>query len=169
MKIIKLISLLIILVILCIYCVSQPIKYHNDLKFSKTITINNNYNKEYDTVLLVLSNHVFKFDTISIFLIETEIDSGFKSFTTPYIFYHSYLIMIDKNVKYNEIKTILCHEFIHIQQVESDDLILPIGINHDFIYKGDTIPYETKYLDRQWEIDAFNKTDRILTLLNYYY
>jgi hypothetical protein len=170
LKILSIISLFVIL-LLCTYSISQPIKdnYNSTSLFPKTVdVINKDYDKKIDTVIMTLSYYVFGYDTLHVLLIMSEMNDDYISYTSPYLFDHSYVIIVDETIDYKKMKYVLCHEFIHIEQLESKDLILPLGVDYPFVYKGDTIPYSTKYSDRQWEKDAYNKTDSILNLLNSY-
>lgn len=141
-----------------------------DIKmYPSTIKIVNetSYTSKLDTILMCLSHDVFGYDTLEIKvynMIDTIGDFYAYFYKLPF-YEHSYLFQLVENIPYDSLKIVLCHEFIHISQLENNEIQF---YDSYALYKGDTIPRSTPYEKRQFEIDAFNQQDSILNLLNKY-
>ncbi|MFW5847334.1 MAG: hypothetical protein ACOCVF_00245 [bacterium] len=141
-------------------------------EFPKTISVNNTTEFKIDTMLMVVTNKMFKYDTINIdvFYITTKLISNefiiHAHIIKHYFMPHSYILYLNKNLNRTQIHEVVMHELIHLDQYESGDLI----ISEDgkfFIYKGKKIKMNSvSYYNRPYEKEAFANTQR---LLNEYY
>jgi len=139
--------------------------------FPKTIIVENNteYDK-LDTIIYVLANKVFNLDTleINVYPIKHKIDNEnyeFYAYTNKIYFKsHSYIIYVNPNLSFSDLKLTVSHEFIHIKQYERDDLEI---IDNVAKFKGRKYDLrDIEYMDRPFEIEAFNKQNKILFKLD---
>jgi hypothetical protein len=143
----------------------------NSFIFPETLKVNNYTNhKGADTLVLVILDKIFQLDTVNVNIIYTpdKFDSSdfqlIAMITKEKYGLHNYTLFVKKN-KYFDVKECICHEMIHVDQMEQGDLI-QID-NTKVVYKGDTIYFsETDYNDRDYEKEAFKETRNIKKQLN---
>lgn len=71
---------------------------------------------------------------------------------------HHYVLYVRENV-FN-LQQILCHEMVHLQQYERGDL----KMSNDFktvTWKGEEYTNDSYYEDREWEVEAFSKQNKL--------
>lgn len=116
-----------------------------------------------------LAYNVLCMDTASIMItdmpkrLEDKYDAYVLKATPP----HTYIIFLSGRVRgRSHLRQVLSHEFAHIQQYESGQLI-PLNIDKGiYIWEGDTIDYSViDYKDRNFEKDAFIKEKLIQSSL----
>lgn len=64
---------------------------------------------------------------------------------------HKYVLYVREDVC--ELNYIICHELIHLSQMEKGDLI--INSNKEIIWKGNKYNGDIPYNNREWEKEAF--------------
>ena len=144
----------------------------NNFTFPSTLNVNNNTEyKKADTIVLVLANKIFNFDTLDILLYDIPNIMNKTSNMDLYAIVqklpfknHSYLIFLKPNMDLEKLKLSISHEFIHIKQYENGELILydRYAIWHDRIIFFKELEYEK----RPFEIEAFSKQYKIRKELN---
>lgn len=65
-----------------------------------------------------------------------------------------YTIYIDTTLTGDELIEVLCHEMVHLKQLQSNELEL---INNNFKWRGHYINEDIPYNRRPWEIAAYRK------------
>jgi hypothetical protein len=162
-----------IAIILTIIIEAHREKNVNHFIFPDSIKIaNHTAQKRADTVAMIIANRIFRFDTIKIGIVylQREFIDGeteFIGFVQKNPFKpHEYLIYLKKGLLPIPINKILSHEMIHIEQMETGDLI-PIPLQPKMVYKGDTIVFaDVPYDKRPFEIDAYMRETGIKKSLN---
>ncbi|MFW6310694.1 MAG: hypothetical protein ACOC1K_00500 [Nanoarchaeota archaeon] len=145
-------------------------KYYSDITIPSTVKVTNTTDYKLDTIIGVLSSHIFEYDTLSVKVYYMSInilyeDFHFKAFIQKNPFYDKeYFIFISRGLSDNELKKSLSHEFVHIDQMERGDLIIS-GLKA--YWKGEEIDLNNvHYMDRGFEIEAHNKQKEVLRKLN---
>ena len=140
-------------------------RHFNKHTFPKSVVVTNMTSMpKVDTIALVLSHLIFKFDTI-----EVKVYNMPRNFNRGEVEYygivqqlpfgrHKYIIFLNPEMGLSKIKLTMCHEFVHIHQYERGDLELNVN---SYIWKGDTIVPSMKYDERPFEVEAFNKQKSI--------
>jgi hypothetical protein len=169
--------LIIVLVIIVIFITTIIIininkeKHKNHFTFPESVEVNNftDYN-DVDTLVMIVLNKIFNYDTISIKIYYMNADLNTDDIQI-YAFIqknpfrpHAYFIFLNKNIS-APIDKILSHELIHLKQMESGELVQETT-NYS-IYNRDTIYFsKVKYFDRPYEIEAFKNENAVLHKLN---
>lgn len=141
-------------------------KTPNRFTFPTTMSVTNNTTYPYaDTISMVILNKIFGVDTMKINLYYTPIDFSTTDievigFIQKNIFQpHTYNIFLKKEPISVPLSDFLCHELIHLKQMEDGELIELGDYN---IYKNDTIYLnKVKYENRPYEIYAFKHQNEI--------
>jgi hypothetical protein len=122
-----------------------------------------------DKIAKVIAHHLFEYDTLTVLLtymppqMESVGDIDLQAYVVKAPKDHFYSIFLSRKLKSSELKKTLCHEFVHIRQMEKGDLIQFPPDKMMSIWKGDTIDYKLiPYDQRPEELEAFNLDDRIL-------
>ena len=144
----------------------------NTYDFLKTLAIENatKYNRA-DTICLYLAHQILGLDTINLMIanIPEHLNNGemeFQGMVQMTSFKHNqFLILLNKkNLSFSKLKLTLSHEFIHINQYISGDLIVYPKFA---IYKGEKIYFsKTKYKNRPFEKEAFKNQSKIMKKLD---
>lgn len=148
----------------------------NHYDFPSTIEVNN-YTEHIksDTIIMILLNKVYNYDTMQINLykmrdIFNNSNYDIKMYVVSNYAAHSYNIFINnENMSENDLMEYFSHEVVHIDQMERGDLII-YNNNDDYCYyMGEVIIYsKVPYKERPFEIEAFNKQIENYKELNYY-
>lgn len=139
--------------------------------FPKTIVVENNTEYErIDTIVYVLASNIFNLDTLKVIIYPmiNKINSekyDFYAYTSKIYFKsHEYLVFINPKLSFSNLKMTMSHEFIHIEQYEKDGLEI---INNLATFKGRKYDLrDIEYMDRPFEIEAFNEQNEILIKLD---
>jgi hypothetical protein len=138
---------------------------YNKLDFPATVFVSNltDYPPKIDEMIKILGNRVIELDTMDIYVsyLPKDISEDMKFYGVverlpfgP----HQYIILLDKDLSYYWLEETLCHEFVHILQMEEGKLI---PLVKKAIWEGDTFEiHEIPYKDRPWEKDAIKKTGK---------
>lgn len=165
----------IILAIILLIVVLIKVQNKRDARYFKKQTFENTTNivnyTEYerlDTIIFVLSENIFEFDTLNVnlyYIPKVLKNDRFEYYAlVQELPFGYYSIFIKKGLKLHKIKSILSHEFIHIEQYKKGDL--EVYPNYA-TYKGEYIPFKTiEYKDRTYEIEAFKRQNKICKQLN---
>lgn len=112
-----------------------------------------------------LAYKVLDMDTIKLMIVDMPLNmkENYSAFVVAGPSLHSYVIFLSSEVRsQSEIRRVLSHEFAHIQQYESGDLItidIETGI---YVWKGDTIDFTNiPYKDRGFEKEAYRAENAI--------
>lgn len=163
-NILLIILIIISIIIALILLIKKPV--YNRFDFPPTITVNNHTNHKYaDTIAMVIVNKIFNYDTITINIFKIN-NSQFK-YVKDYIIYghiiknnpmeRNYSIFLVDEL-HIPLTLILSHELIHLDQFEKQELMHHDNDQTKMIYLGDIIDLKkTKYFDRLYEVDAFNR------------
>jgi hypothetical protein len=138
--------------------------------FPQSYNIENSTDYRADTICLHLAQ-LLELDTLNIIIVYIpehveDKDIEFSAFIQQLPFKkNQFLLMIKRDgISFSELKNILSHEFIHIQQYTSGDLV---AYTNFVIYKGEDVYLkEVPYAERPFEIDAFAKDGKLLKSLN---
>jgi len=135
------------------------------IQSQKAIVIENNTFYPINKVMESIVTNILMYDTIYIIIdqIPNSLsfgntgNSSIRALIYPNMFYkHTYLILLARDIKSDEMNSILLHEAAHIKQYESGDLKILNDAYSVYEYKGDTIQAtKVKYSDRPYEKDAF--------------
>jgi len=148
----------------------QSMTYFAPMNFPESYDVQNNTDYRADTVSLYLA-HLLELDTLNLIIVyipehvENK-DIEFSAFIQQLPFKkNQFLLMIKREgISFSELKNVLAHEFIHIQQYTSGDLV---AYTNFVIYKGEDVYLkEVPYDERPFEIDAFAKDGKLLKSLN---
>ena len=142
---------------------NRPFKKH---KFSDHITIINRVNNpRLDTIVYVLANDVYKYDTLAVVLQKSYFKiKNFKFYgVTHKVDSVTYVIYMNSRMDITRNKLVLSHEFIHINQRDRGDLELK---ENGYIWKNQSIGLHLDYKSRPHEIEAFEDQWKILKRLN---
>jgi hypothetical protein len=157
-----------------IYILTANKPAYNNFTFPQTITVHNyTSNPKTDTVAMVILNKIMLYDTMTVniyklndifdnqdFVINAHV---IKNVFVP----HTYNIFIRSYLNLYTIEYSLSHEFIHIDQMERNRLIIYQNTYswNDTIYNMKDVKYE----NRPYEIEAYNKQTLIYDkLINIY-
>ena len=174
-KYIYIILSLVVIIILIIFIKRHTTdKVQNKYEFPSTLKVNNNTSyKTADTIILVILNKIYNYDTmvVDIYYYNNQIyfnDYDIIGFIEKNQYnLHHYLIYIKKNLEYFPDKTFFSHELVHLNQMELNKF--KKITNNKVIYLNDTIDCsKIPYPNRQFEIDAFNEEKFVYKKLNYY-
>jgi hypothetical protein len=134
----------------------------NEFTFKPGIVVINNSSIPYiDTMVAVMLDNVFGYDTMYVSIVDIPHPVGTKDIDL-YAFIEqnpfskrAYYLFVDPRMSKSMKLTIVAHEMVHLDQMESGRLIgLPWLPGK--IYNGDTIDFKkVPYEQRQFEIDAF--------------
>lgn len=129
------------------YFIEEPLTYNGN-------KIVNTLNKpEYDTIFnyVLIESGV---TNASIYVVKLETES--ETLKGQAGIYKDKIVLFLKDDLYgSDIHEIIAHEVAHVKQLHTKDLVNIDGDN--VIYKGKHYKLsEIEYLDRPWEIDAFN-------------
>jgi len=149
----------------------QATTYFAPWNFPPSYSVQNNTDYRADTICLYLAN-LLGLDTLNLIIVYIpehveDKDIEFSAFIQQLPFKkNQFLLMIKRDgISFSELKNILSHEFIHIQQYTSGDLVAYINF---VIYKGEDVYLkEVPYDERPFEIDAFAKDGKLLKNLNH--
>lgn len=166
------ISLIVIIIIINIKQARKENRV-NHFDFPNTMIVNNHTDyRRADTLAMIVLNKIYVYDIMTVNIYYMNSDMGNDKFDVagfiqknPYK-QHDYNIFIKKKTLPVSIKKFLSHELIHLNQMESGDLI-QLQDNTKIIYKGDTISFfDVPYDKRPYEIEALTKEDKILKKIN---
>lgn len=145
----------------------------NSFTFPETLTANNyTDHRRADTLVMIVLHKIFEIDTANVNIIYTP--SRFDNYDFQLIAMinkenygtHNYTLFVKKS-KYFNVKECICHEMIHLYQMEKGDLI-PVD-REKIVFKGDTIYFnEVPYDVRSYEKEAFEQTLKVKYQLNQY-
>lgn len=145
---------------------SRPFKKYD---FPESLVIENNTDYErIDTIVLVLAYKIFNLDNNTIIINNIpkyflNKDIEYYGIVQKYSFNNTYIIFVKENMSTSKLKTVLSHEFIHIQQYENGLIMTDEYV----IYNGDKIYFDkVEYENRSYEIEAFKKQYKIKKQLN---
>jgi len=136
-----------------------------ELTFPETIAVRNNTGVPVEKIIKALAHYVFEMDTLRIDVtnipphLENMGDIKIKAYVMKNLFEDGhYLIFLSKNIFQSELKEILSHEFIHIEQMERGDLIQFPPDRPYVIWMGDTMDLRsTPYKERPFEKEAHTR------------
>lgn len=108
-----------------------------------------------------LAHKVLQYDTLSVMITEMPVqyEGKYSAFVVKTVVPHSYVIFLSKSVRgQSHLRQVLSHEFAHIHQYETGQLV-PIDIDNGiYVWEGDTIDFTSiEYNDRIFEKDAYLK------------
>lgn len=168
-----LIVLVIILLGILIILLSRK-KEINTFEFPDTLVVEN-YSDNWlaDTLSMVVLNKIMNYDTITLKIFNKPSHINHNDYDIigfverNFLEKNSYIIYINKNLSFNELKTLISHEMVHIDQIQKGDLVTFFSNYEYSIYKGDTIYFmKVSYENRPFEIDAHKRDSEILKKLN---
>lgn len=169
--IILIISILIIGIIILILFERRKI---NKFEFPDTIKVENfSNNRLADTLSMVILNKIMGYDTVNIKIytkpphIQYEEIDIVGLVERNFFEENSFIIYVEDDIGFNELKRFISHEMIHIDQILRGDLITFFSNYDYYIFEGDTIYLKKiKYEDRPFELEAYKKENDILKKLN---
>lgn len=155
---------LFIAIIIKILSPEKEFKRHT---FPETLNVNNFTDHRYvDTMTMIVLHKIYGYDTMSvnIFNLNANIDNEID-FAAHIMKYddeeHAYGMYIVENPSIS-LSKIISHELIHLKQFEDGNLKHISDDNSKMIYLNDTIDLNAvDYFDREFEIDAFSKQNKI--------
>lgn len=161
-SIILIVSLLFLLVLLQ---KRKDERFFKKYEFPDSIEIVNNtdYDRA-DTLLLVLIDKVLKEDSITIYLEYIPNHLSDKDFEYEYYGLaveipfgnNNFQIFLKKDLSLTQIKRILSHEIVHVEQYKNNTL--QILLDSKYLWKGYIHSFkDVKYEDRPFEKEAFKK------------
>jgi len=138
--------------------------------FPQTYDIQNNTDYRADTICLHLAQ-LLELDTLNLIIVYIpdhveEGDIEFSAFVQMLPFRKNQFILMMKRdgINFSKLKEVLSHEFVHIHQYTSGDLV---AYTNFVIYKGEDVYLkEVPYDERPFEIDAFAEDGKLLKKLN---
>ena len=160
---ITIVAIFTIITIITIVQKKRDARPFNHYDFSESLAVNNmtDYDKV-DTLSLYLAHQILGLDTLNLIVvyIPEHINEGETEYygivqQLPFK-KNQFIILLNKNkMSLTKLKETLSHEFVHIQQYISGDLVVyPLYA----IYKGEDVYLkEIDYEDRPFEKDAFSK------------
>lgn len=146
----------------------------NTFEFPDTLVVEN-YTDNWlaDTLSMVILNKIMGYDTINLKIYNkpahiNHSDYEIIGFVERNFFdTNSYILYINNNLRFNELKRFISHEMIHIDQLQRGDLITFFSNYEYTIYKDDTIYFmKVPYKKRPFEVDAYKREREILKKLN---
>ena len=139
--------------------------------FPETIVVENSTNYKADTICMHLAHSVLGLDTINLMLayIPEHINEGGEEFygivqMLPFRPNQFLILLSREGMSFQLLKQTLSHEFVHIHQYISGDLVVyPLYV----IWKGEDVYLkEVPYEERPFEKDAFDNQGKYLKKLN---
>lgn len=132
------------------------------LTFPETLVVKNNSGFEVEKIIKALAHYVFEMDSLRVDVtlipphMENMGDFKIKAYVIQNLFEDKhYLIFLSRNIFPSELKEILSHEFIHIEQMERGDLIQFLPDQPYVLWEGDTLHVQNiPYKKRPYEIEA---------------
>jgi len=127
-----------------------------------------------DRIAKALTYNIFGYDTMNIAFVKMpkhleiigDIELLAFIIKNQYI-EHSYHIYLSSKVTTINLKRVLSHEFVHLKQMEDNQLIQFTPDKLIVIWEGDTIDLTTViYENRPHEINAHKQDDKIYSQLN---
>lgn len=134
--------------------------YFYHVNIVNTVEVKNNTEYPVDTLILVGLNKYLKYDSIRVdlFYPEKPINNEDQSVEFQSMIAKNYfIILLNKGIKEEKIKTIICHDLIHIDQIYKKELL----IDSILIYKGKEVDNYTPYYKREYEQDAMYRGEKL--------
>lgn len=172
-SIIAIVIAIVLAIAVIIFFTTRKKKVMQQFTFPSTLVVSNNtHYKSADTLAMVILNRMYSYDTmrINIYYMHGEMSAGGIDIAgyiqkSPFV-PHTYNFFVMKTGLPVTMKSFLCHELIHLNQMEKGDLIETLGSTKS-VYKGDTINLlEVPYEARPYEIEAFSSAPSIKKKLN---
>jgi hypothetical protein len=163
-KWIWIVAAILIVLLIVLLIIPKKKRVFNTFEFPETVMVTNGTEYRADTVAMVLANKVFEMDTIDlkIFYLPDVVNEGdmeFKGIVQKLPFGpHKYLLLLNKNMRWEELLIVISHEFIHIQQYESGRLIIN---GKDYWWEGEHGVFDTYNTSRPFEKEAFSNQNKI--------
>ena len=118
-------------------------------------------------IVTVLIEEVVPYDTLSIVIVDSSVDfkgMDVAAFTERYEFGdNNFKISINSNHTFGQLKQVLCHEMVHVEQMVRGDLDYVGG---NYIWKGELVSPWSDYKEREFELEAFRRQWKLLSMLN---
>lgn len=160
----------VLIVLSLLYFDLHLLKKHNEKNkpIPETVIIHNNTDYDIDLTSKVTLFNIFEHDSIYVkfeYMEEETFIEGNKLgayvIKNPF-FKNQYVIYMSKDIKIYQESIIIIHEMIHINQYETEKLIMLNPMYGLCAYDGDTISLmHTPYFERPFELDAYNTEDSI--------
>ena len=140
-------------------------------EFPETVVVENSTNYRADTICMHLAHSILELDTINLILvyIPEHVNDGDMEFygivqMLPFKQNQFIILLSRKGMSLSKLKETLAHEFVHIRQYISGDLVVyPLYA----VWKGEDVYLkEVPYEDRPFEKDAFRNQGKYLKQLN---
>lgn len=159
------IAVVVAIILLILLIPKKKLVSFEDFEFPETITVENSTSYEIDTISMILASEVFEWDSLNLKIVYLPRNI---SDNNDYIFLgmvqqlpfgsHQYLLLLDRKLNFNEILTILSHEFIHIEQIRTKRLIIE---GKNYWWGGEQGVFERYDTSRPFEEEAFRNQYRI--------
>jgi len=150
---------------------NRDVKSFASWNFPESYDIQNNTDYRADTICMYLAN-LQGLDTLNLIIVyipehvkEKEVE--YSSFVQMIPFKKNQFILMLKRdgISFSKLKIILAHEFIHMEQYISGDLV---AYTNFVIYKGEDVYLkEIPYDERPFELDALSEGSKLLKKLNH--
>lgn len=159
-KVFKIIISILVVIALTVFFFFITSKKIENVEPSFQVINKTNY-KNADTLVYHLSQ-IFGYDTLKIHLISIPNVLNYYAIVQK-LKDHEYVILLNNSLSNENLKLALSHEFIHIRQYETGDLL---SFKRHVFYKGDSISIDVKYSERVYEQEAFKEQYEIVKKLN---
>jgi len=157
----KIIIGVVILILLFVLGIRSCKKEYLPQTFPTTIVVKNyTNNQRADTVVMIILNKVMGYDTMTVNIykltdmFDTQ-DIVLNAHTVANPFEkHYYMIYIKEKLSYEDVKSTLSHELIHVKQMDDSKLSI---FDKGYVWNKDSFNYKNvTYESRPYEIEAFN-------------
>ena len=155
----------------------QKSKKQREFLWPKTLNIkvscNNKSKYDLETVIKIIVSYIFNHQTILMTVINNDklLDAlspeGTKLQAMISKTNNLYQLVIRNNPT-EDIINIICHEMIHLNQIERGDLVLTRDMK-TVTWKGKEYDYKVPYMERPWEIEAVKNTPNIRKQMRRWY
>ena len=141
----------------------QDVRPFNHFDFPETVKVENTTEYRADTICMVLVNKVFDLDTLNLIIVYIPVvntgDNVFYGIVQMAPFKtNQFVLLLKKGMSLTKLKEVLSHEFVHVEQYVSGDLVL---WGDSCVYKGEEIILNGYNKDVPFEKDAFDKQKEI--------
>jgi len=166
------IAVLVLIVGIIVLQKKKDARPFNHIEVPLTIVVENatDYDKA-DTISMYIANRIFDIDTLNLMIVyipehlnEGEMELYGIVQHIPFKKNQFIILLNRKNISLSKLKEILSHEFVHISQYISGDLVV---YPNYAVWKGEDIYFgEVAYKDRPFEKEAFKYQGGVMSKLN---
>jgi len=157
------IGVVVVIILLILLIPKKKLVSFDGFEFPETVKVENSTDYKIDTISMILANKVFEWDSLRLILFYLpELDNDeveFKGIVQQLPFVqNSYLLLLNRNLGFDEVLTVLSHEFIHIEQYKTKRLVVS---GKEYWWEGEYGVFDSYDTSRPFEVEAFSGQSKV--------